>query len=91
MEQLSQSPFFPVPVRWFEIPMQTVRWGLGQLAQSAAAGPTAAVSASPSPAAERPTATRTDATVAAEAPSASAESSPQPDGQKVGAVLNEYA
>jgi hypothetical protein len=27
MNEQSESPFFPVPVRWFEIPMNTVRWG----------------------------------------------------------------
>jgi len=27
MNEHSESPFFPVPVRWFEIPMNTARWG----------------------------------------------------------------
>jgi hypothetical protein len=27
MSEQSESPFFPVPVRWFEIPMNTARWG----------------------------------------------------------------
>ena len=30
MEVTEQSPFFEVPVRWFEIPMNTARWGFVQ-------------------------------------------------------------
>jgi hypothetical protein len=30
MSERSESPFFPVPVRWFEIPMNTVRWGFAR-------------------------------------------------------------
>lgn len=26
MNEQPESPFFPVPVRWFEIPMNTGRW-----------------------------------------------------------------
>ncbi len=27
MHEQPDTPFFPVPVRWFEIPMDTARWG----------------------------------------------------------------
>jgi hypothetical protein len=33
MSEQSESPFFPVPVRWFEIPMNTARWGLMRLTE----------------------------------------------------------
>jgi hypothetical protein len=32
MAEQSESPFFPVPVRWFELPMNTARWGFARLA-----------------------------------------------------------
>ena len=31
MAEQSESPFFPVPVRWFEIPMNPARWGFARL------------------------------------------------------------
>jgi hypothetical protein len=40
MNEQSESPFFPVPVRWFELPMNTVRWGfmrMDELAKATAA------------------------------------------------------
>ena len=39
MNEQSESPFFPVPVRWFEVPMNTVRWGfmrVNEVAEAAA-------------------------------------------------------
>lgn len=91
MEQLSQSPFFPVPVRWFEIPMQTARWGLGQLAQSKAAESSAA-SVDPSAAkAATSTATSTDAVVAPESDMTTSDTTTDLEGQTVGVLLNEYA
>jgi hypothetical protein len=42
MNEQSESPFFPVPVRWFELPMNTVRWGfmrMDELAKSTAEMP----------------------------------------------------
>ena len=33
MNEQSESPFFPVPVRWFEIPMNTARWGFMRLSE----------------------------------------------------------
>jgi hypothetical protein len=30
MDVTEQSPFFPVPVRWFELPVSTSRWGFVQ-------------------------------------------------------------
>lgn len=91
MEQLSQSPFFPVPVRWFEIPMQTARWGLGQLAQSTAAGDAAATSDPAAPVAAFATATSTDAVVAPATETKAVDASTESDGASVGVILNEYA
>jgi len=31
MSEQTESAFFPVPVRWFEIPMNTARWGFAHL------------------------------------------------------------
>lgn len=91
MEQLSQSPFFPVPVRWFEIPVQTARWGLGQLAQSSKAASSAAGLDSSDDTAESEPATRTDAAVASQSELTSADTTPEPDSRMVGVILNEYA
>jgi hypothetical protein len=91
MEQLSQSPFFPVPVRWFEIPMQTARWGLGQLAQSNTAGLPAEVVDTPGRSASFTTATSTDATVAPESELTYADAPTAAEGPPVGVLLNEYA
>lgn len=91
MEQLSQSPFFPVPVRWFEIPVQTARWGLGQLAQSNATESSAASLDSSAPAESAVAATSTDATVAPESEMTSADTSAESTGSTVGVILNEYA
>lgn len=41
MESISQSPFFPVPVQWFELPMDTARWGFVRQQQSAVSVPSA--------------------------------------------------
>jgi hypothetical protein len=38
MERVEQSPFFEVPVRWFEIPMNAARWGFVQPKEIAAQG-----------------------------------------------------
>jgi len=91
MEQLSQSPFFPVPVRWFEIPMQTARWGLGQLAQSNPADDPAETADTWASKPQAATATRTDADVAPESELTSADTSAEPDSPAVGVILNEYA
>lgn len=91
MEQLSQSPFFPVPVRWFEIPMQTARWGLGQLAQSNTAESSAEVADSKSSRTSETTATSTDANVAPESDMAYADTSADSTSATVGVILNEYA
>lgn len=91
MEQLSQSPFFPVPVRWFEIPMQTVRSGLGQLAQSKPADSSAAVVDSRASKSADATATSTDAAVAPESELTFADTSADTESQSVGVLLNEYA
>ncbi|MBE2213241.1 MAG: hypothetical protein IAE82_05165 [Opitutaceae bacterium] len=91
MEQLSQSPFFPVPVRWFEIPMQTARWGLGQLAQSTTADTSAEVADPLAGLATKATATSTDANVAPESELTSADTSTDTESPSVGVLLNEYA
>ena len=91
MEQLSQSPFFPVPVRWFEIPMQTARWGLGQLAQSTMAETSATVADDLAPTAAFTTATSTDANVAPESELNFADTPAEPENPAVGVYLNEYA
>lgn len=79
MEQLSQSPFFPVPVRWFELPVPTVRSGLGQLAQSTQAGDTAAA------------ATGTEAPAVSPSATPVAEASADEVNSSVGVLLNELA
>jgi hypothetical protein len=33
MAEQPDSPYFPVPVRWFEIPMNSVRWGFARLSE----------------------------------------------------------
>ena len=35
MNEQPESPFFPVPVRWFEIPIQTARWGFIRTSETA--------------------------------------------------------
>jgi hypothetical protein len=91
MEQLSQSPFFPVPVRWFEIPMQTARWGLGQLAQSKATDSSAASVDPSAPKAADSTATSTDAVVAPASEMTTSDTSADTENPTVGVLLNEYA
>ncbi|BET66847.1 hypothetical protein ASA1KI_17650 [Opitutales bacterium ASA1] len=77
MEQISQSPFFPVPVAWFELPVATGRWGLSTLRETGQ--PTAAGAAVQS-------IQNTGSDAAVEAPSAAAESE-----STTGRILNAYA
>lgn len=35
MNEQTESAFFPVPVRWFELPQNTARWGFMRLADVA--------------------------------------------------------
>lgn len=57
MDQQSNSPFFPVPVRWFEIPMTTPRWGLARLLEASRAtrsgDPSVEATENPLPAAQQ--------------------------------------
>ncbi len=76
MEQVSQSPFFPVPVEWFELPVVTGRWDLTVLrdsGQSVTSEAGVQILQGPSAAAAVPV----EAEMAAET--------------KTGRILNEYA
>lgn len=53
MNEQPESPFFPVPVRWFELPMNSARWGfmrLADLTESLSESPKPKRAESPSPA-----------------------------------------
>jgi hypothetical protein len=80
MEQLSQTPFFPVPVRWFEIPMPKVPSVLGQLQDSMAADRSVAATTKM----KRDTVPEADLSLPET-------SSPVPDSPTVGVLLNARA
>ena len=82
MDALSQSPFFPVPVHWFEIPVDTARWGFVRQQQPTSA-PFVAANSNPLDRAEEPPATATSAQTTA--PETANQS------QSVGRILNELA
>lgn len=82
METQAQSPFFPVPVRWFELPMNTARWGFARLQETTEYG-----SDSPHSETESDSGEPTGSSPAAEV----SESSAAYDRPAVGRLLNERA